>query len=95
MVDTAPGYVESQRDQPSGFAGEADIFDTWFTSSLTPQISSHWGLDEARHAKLFPADVRPQSHEIIRTWAFYTIAKGLLHEDKLPWSNVIFMLIAG
>ena len=89
MIDTAPGYEESQRDQPGGFVGEADIFDTWFTSSLTPQISSHWSLDEARHAKLFPADVRPQAHEIIRTWAFYTIAKGLLHEDTLPWKHVM------
>ncbi|MEO1916613.1 MAG: class I tRNA ligase family protein, partial [Myxococcales bacterium] len=44
MTDTAPGYDESQRDQPGGFAGEADIFDTWFTSSMTPQISSHWSL---------------------------------------------------
>jgi valyl-tRNA synthetase len=89
MLDTPRGYEESQRDKPGGFTGEADIFDTWFTSSLTPQISSHWGTDPARHAKLFPADVRPQAHEIIRTWAFYTIAKGLLHEDSVPWHNVM------
>jgi len=88
MSDTPPGYREDQRDKPGGFRGEADIFDTWFTSSMTPQISSHWGIDEARHAQLFPADVRPQAHEIIRTWAFYTIAKGLLHEDKKPWEHV-------
>ena len=74
---------------PSGFAGEADIFDTWFTSSLTPQIGSHWGEDAERHAKLFPADVRPQAHEIIRTWAFYTIAKAMLHEDSIPWHHVL------
>jgi valyl-tRNA synthetase len=89
MIDTPPGYEESRRDQAGGFVGEPDIFDTWFTSSLTPQISSHWSLDEVRHAKLFPADVRPQAHEIIRTWAFYTIAKGLLHEDVLPWKHVM------
>jgi valyl-tRNA synthetase len=64
------------------------VFDTWFTSSLTPQISSHWLLDPQRHAKLFPADMRPQSHEIIRTWAFYTIAKALLQENQLPWHHV-------
>ena len=74
MTDTPPGYRPEQRDQPGGFAGEADIFDTWFTSSLTPQISSRWVLDPARHGHLFPADIRPQSHEIIRTWAFYTIS---------------------
>jgi len=89
MADVPRGYTAEQRDQPGGFTGESDIFDTWFTSSLTPQIGSHWRLDDARHAKLFPADIRPQSHEIIRTWAFYTIAKALLHEDQIPWQNVL------
>ncbi|MBN8614842.1 MAG: valine--tRNA ligase [Deltaproteobacteria bacterium] len=89
MSDAPEGFTESQRNQPGGFAGDPDVFDTWFTSSLTPQISSHWGLDPSRHAKLFPADIRPQSHEIIRTWAFYTIAKAMLHEGKVPWTNVV------
>ncbi|MEE8582036.1 MAG: valine--tRNA ligase [Myxococcota bacterium] len=89
MVDTPPGFEAAQRDQPGGFTGESDVFDTWFTSSLTPQISSHWQLDPERHARLFPADIRPQSHEIIRTWAFYTIAKALLHENELPWRHVL------
>jgi valyl-tRNA synthetase len=86
-ADTAPGYEETQRDQPGGFVGEADIFDTWFTSSLSPQISSRWLLDPARHPTLFPADVRPQAHDIVRTWAFYTIAKALMHEDQVPWHH--------
>jgi valyl-tRNA synthetase len=89
MSDVPEGYTAEQRDQPNGFTGETDIFDTWFTSSLTPQIGSNWGLDETRHQNLFPADIRPQSHEIIRTWAFYTIAKALLHEDKVPWTDVM------
>ncbi len=88
-VDLPPGYEASQRGEPHGFAGDSDIFDTWFTSSLSPQISSHWGSDSARHAKLFPADVRPQAHDIIRTWAFYTIAKAFLHEDTIPWKNAM------
>ena len=83
------GYEESQRNQPGGFAAEEDIFDTWFTSSLTPQIGSHWVLDPERHEKLFPADIRPQAHEIIRTWAFYTIAKAMLHEDEIPWKHAL------
>ncbi|MGF1468355.1 MAG: valine--tRNA ligase [Sandaracinaceae bacterium] len=87
--DTPPGYTEAQRGRPSGFVGEQDVFDTWFTSSLTPQIGSGWLLDEARHRRLFPADIRPQSHEIIRTWAFYTIAKALLHEGEVPWHHVV------
>jgi valyl-tRNA synthetase len=89
MTDTPPGYAPEQRDRPGGFTGESDVFDTWFTSSLTPQISSHWLLDPARHRRLFPADIRPQSHEIIRTWAFYTIAKALLHDDTIPWRHAV------
>lgn len=63
--------------------------DTWATSSLTPQIASHWADDPERHRKLFPMDIRPQSHEIIRTWAFYTIVKAYLHEKTLPWHNIV------
>jgi valyl-tRNA synthetase len=88
MTDVPPGFTEAQRGKPGGFVGEADIFDTWFTSSLTPQIGSGWLVSPERHARLFPADLRPQSHEIIRTWAFYTIAKALLHEDTVPWRHV-------
>ncbi len=87
-VDLPAGYGASQRDQPGGFTAEADVFDTWFTSSLTPQIGSQWGVDPERHARLFPSDLRPQSHEIIRTWAFYTIAKAMLHEGTIPWKHV-------
>jgi len=86
--DTPAGYTEAQRDQPGGFRAESDVFDTWFTSSLTPQIASRWFTDPERHARLFPMDLRPQSHEIIRTWAFYTIVKAFLHEGTLPWRNV-------
>jgi len=89
MSHAAPGYDESQRDAPGGFAGEPDVFDTWFTSSLSPQIAARWGEPDDRMSTLFPMDVRPQSHEIIRTWAFYTIAKAMLHEDDVPWRNVV------
>jgi valyl-tRNA synthetase len=87
-TDVPPGYTEPQRDQPGGFRGEEDIFDTWFTSSLTPQIATGWFTAPERHRRLFPMDLRPQSHEIIRTWAFYTIAKALLHEQTIPWRHV-------
>jgi valyl-tRNA synthetase len=86
-TDAPPGLDPALRGVPGGFCGEADIFDTWFTSSLTPQIGSGWELDPERHRKLFPADLRPQGHDIIRTWAFYTIAKAMLHEDRIPWKH--------
>lgn len=88
MEIAAPGYSAAQRNQPNGFTAEADVFDTWFTSSMTPQISAAWLTDEDRFEKLFPNDVRPQSHEIIRTWAFYTIVKAWLHSGTIPWEHV-------
>jgi valyl-tRNA synthetase len=89
LDDVPPGYTQEQRDEPNGFTGDPDVFDTWATSSLTPQIATHWLLNGERHSKLFPMDVRPQSHEIIRTWAFYTIVKAYLHENEIPWRNVV------
>jgi valyl-tRNA synthetase len=84
-----PGYSEGQRGVPGGFLGESDIFDTWFTSSLSPQMVARWGEEGDQMNSLFPADIRPQSHEIIRTWAFYTIVKALLHQESVPWRNVV------
>ena len=89
MDTPPPGFSESRRNQPGGFAADMDVMDTWATSSLTPQIASHWVDDPERHRKLFPMDIRPQSHEIIRTWAFYTIVKAYLHEREIPWKHVV------
>ena len=75
-------WSEDQRGQAKGFIADTDVMDTWATSSLTPQINSHWGTDEERHKKLFPANLRPQAHEIIRTWAFYTIVQSFFHSFK-------------
>lgn len=88
LAEAPPGFTESQRGQPGGFSGDPDVMDTWATSSVTPQINSHWHIDGKRHESLFPADLRPQAHEIIRTWAFYTITKSYLHEAKVPWKNI-------
>ena len=88
LIDAAPGYTEAQRGKPGGFSGDPDVMDTWATSSLTPQISSRWTVDAERHKKLYPADMRPQAHEIIRTWAFYTIAKSWMHENSIPWTDI-------
>ena len=87
-TDAPTGMSEHQRGAPGGFIAEADVFDTWFTSSLSPQIASKWDTDPRRHAFLFPMDLRPQAHDIIRTWAFYTIAKSALHEGSIPWKNI-------
>jgi len=89
LDDVPEGFTEDQRGKPGGFTGDPDVLDTWATSSLSPQIASHWGIDSERHKKLFPMDMRPQSHEIIRTWAFYTIVKAYTHEREIPWKNVV------
>lgn len=88
LVDLPKGY---SRDEVTA---ELDVMDTWATSSISPQLSSKGIakgliLNESRHSKLFPADLRPQAHEIIRTWAFYTIAKAHLHENSIPWKNLM------
>lgn len=87
MADTPNGYTEAQRNQPNGFAGEPDIMDTWATSSLTPQIAMAMAKDNSNLS--LPFDVRPQAHDIIRTWAFYTIAKSLMHENTIPWYKTL------
>ena len=89
LDDVPPGYTEEQRGKPNGFMGDPDVLDTWATSSLSPQVATKWVCDKDRHAKLFPMDIRPQSHEIIRTWAFYTIVKAYIHEREVPWRNVV------
>ncbi len=69
------------------FTPELDVMDTWATSSLTPQIVGRMLSEPELYAKVYPFSLRPQAHEIIRTWAFYTIAKSHHHFGKTPWSN--------
>jgi valyl-tRNA synthetase len=87
-TDVPDGYDESQRDVPGGFTGDPDVMDTWATSSLTPQIATGWGEDEDLFARTFPMDLRPQAHEIIRTWLFSTTVRSHLEHDTIPWRNV-------
>ena len=62
--------------------------DTWATSSLTPQIATGWEHDATRFAATYPMDLRPQGHDIIRTWLFSTVLRAHLEFDALPWTNV-------
>ncbi len=70
------------------FVPDEDVFDTWMTSSLTPQIACKWLENPDLYKKLYPMQLRPQSHDIIRTWAFYTIAKSFLHFKSIPWETI-------
>ena len=86
-TDVPDGYTAEQRDQPGGFAGDPDIMDTWATSSLTPQIVGGWLDDPDLFARVFPMDLRPQAHDIIRTWLFATVLRAHLEHDSLPWTT--------
>ncbi len=70
------------------FTAEDDVFDTWMTSSMTPEIAVRWLEKPLQFKKMFPTSLRPQSHDIIRTWAFYTILKSYLHFGEIPWKDV-------
>jgi valyl-tRNA synthetase len=85
--DVPPGYRPDQRDVPGGFAGDPDVMDTWATSSLSPQIVGGWEDDPDLFRRVFPMDLRPQAHEIIRTWLFYTVARAHYEHDSLPWKT--------
>ena len=89
--------VDPLEDEPEGtcpscggssFRPESDVMDTWATSSLTPQINAKWG-EKDEMDELLPMSLRPQAHDIIRTWAFYTIVKAHLHSDNIPWKDIM------
>ena len=86
-ADAAPGFDEAQRDQPSGFTGDADVLDTWATSSLTPQIVGGWSRDEDLFGKVYPFDLRPQGHDIIRTWLFSSAVRADALQNVAPWKH--------
>jgi valyl-tRNA synthetase len=85
--DAPAGYDESQRGVPGGFMGDPDIMDTWATSSLTPQIAGRWAADDDLWSRLYPFDLRPQAHEIIRTWLFSSVVRAHLEDGVLPWKH--------
>ena len=86
-TDLPAGYLAEQRDKPNGFVGEPDIMDTWATSSLTPQIAGRWIDDSDLFERIFPMDVRPQGHDIIRTWLFATMVRSNFEHGQAPWRN--------
>jgi valyl-tRNA synthetase len=88
LVDLPRGYTREEVE------ADKDVMDTWATSSISPQLNSHaitkeFAIDYERHKQLYPADLRPQAHEIIRTWTFSTIVKSLIHENSIPWKNLM------
>ena len=71
------------------FHPESAVMDTWATSSLTPLINARWQESGDWTERLVPMSMRTQAHEIIRTWAFYTIVKQLYHTGTIPWRDIM------
>ncbi len=98
VADKAALPVNPLKDSPghacpscggTSFTPEEDVLDTWATSSVTPQINGKWGEKDERMKEIFPMDLRPQAHDIIRTWAFYTMVKSYYHHGTAPWKNIM------
>lgn len=93
LADAQALPVDPAVQQPSGACGcgstdvlpEEDVMDTWATSSMTPQIVGRLFAEPGLYARVFPFALRSQAHEIIRTWAFYTIVQSFHHFAALPW----------
>ncbi|MGY1815833.1 valine--tRNA ligase [Blastococcus sp. SYSU D00820] len=85
--DVPEGYTEEQRGVPGGFMADPDVMDTWATSSLSPQVASGWDTDPELFAAVFPMDLRPQAHDIIRTWLFSTVVRSHYEHGTVPWTH--------
>jgi len=86
-TDVPEGYTADQRGKPGGFIGDPDVMDTWATSSVSPQLVTGWGRDEDLFARTFPMDLRPQAHDIIRTWLFSSVVRAHFENNSVPWTN--------
>lgn len=91
-------YVDPTVDKPpvdrcpkcgGPLKGSEDVFDTWMDSSISPLYNTFWRRDEEKFKKLYPMSLRPQAHDIIRTWAFYTILRCTLLTGEKPFENIM------
>jgi len=91
-------YIDPTVDKPpvdrcplcgGRLVGCQDVFDTWMDSSISPLFNTHWERNPALFDRLYPMSMRPQSHDIIRTWAFYTLLRCYLMTDRRPWDHIM------
>ena len=91
-VDPSSSKPNNYSGNVDNLIGEVDVFDTWMTSSVSPEISRNWadkGEYDIEYDEIKPMSLRPQAHDIIRTWLFYTVAKSVFHFKRIPWKNVV------
>lgn len=90
-IDPSTQTPKAYKGNPENLIPESDVLDTWATSSVTPQIALDWGgkTTDKEFDDAMPMTIRLQSHDIIRTWAFYTITKAMYNNNKIPWKNIM------
>ncbi len=86
-IDKPP--VENCQKCGGKLKGCEDVFDTWMDSSISPLYNTFWYRDDKKFDKYYPMSLRPQAHDIIRTWAFYTILRCSLLTDEKPFENMM------
>ena len=87
--------VDPTQDKPEGrceccngdFVGETDVLDTWMDSSISPLSITNWPDESFK--EYYPASLRPQGHDIIRTWAFYTILRCKALTNERPFDEIV------
>jgi valyl-tRNA synthetase len=98
LARTEDCYVDPTIDKPSlekcprcggELKGSEDVFDTWMDSSISPLYNTFWYRDDQKFKWLYPMSLRPQAHDIIRTWAFYTILRCTLLTNEKPFENIM------
>ncbi|MFA6416143.1 MAG: valine--tRNA ligase [Candidatus Paceibacterota bacterium] len=93
LLPMDPKMATEIQDCPVCGAGkmipERNVLDTWFTSSLSPDINNSNRLNGSFDGKLYPMSMRPQAHDIIRTWAVYSILMGLYRHNDIPWNDLM------
>ncbi len=90
-VDPTVDKPKNYTGNVDNLVGEVDVLDTWQTSSITPEIARNWVHQGEYNVSYVdePMALRPQAHDIIRTWLFYTIVKSWYHFGRVPWNDVV------
>ncbi|MGK0208762.1 MAG: valyl-tRNA synthetase [Patescibacteria group bacterium] len=82
------GIVSDSEFSGLTWTGETRVFDTWMDSSISELFMLRYKLDDEFFAKSYPATLRPQGKEIIRTWLYYTLLRGYLETGKAAFNDV-------
>lgn len=86
-----PPFAKCEKCGGSEFTGEDRTFDTWMDSSISPLYVTKFGRDQKLFDYAYPAAIRPQAKDIIRTWLHYTMLRCVQLTGKMPWADAWIM----